>query len=83
MTGAQNPCLYLGSVIGLPVIIFLNDNERNRLHLLISCKTLVTLVADTSSSNGIILLRRSAVDHSCILMAAIGAFHQGYPPRYQ
>lgn len=51
--------LYLGAVIRLPVIVFLNDNHWNRLHLLISGKPLMTLITFSSAADGISVIRRS------------------------
>ena len=83
MTCAQNSRFDLGSVLGLPVAVFLNDDKRDRFHFLVSGEPLIALIADTPPSNGIIVFGRPAVDHPGIFMTAKRAFHPGYPPLYR
>jgi hypothetical protein len=75
MAGAEQPSLHLGTVIDFPVVILLDNDQRDRLNLLIGGKTLPAFVADPPAANGIVILRRPGIDHSRIFMAAKWTFH--------
>ena len=79
MTGSEHPCLDLGTVIGLSVIILFNNDQRNRLDLLVSGESLAAFITHTATANGIVIFRRSRIDHSGIFMAAERTFHR-HPP---
>ena len=75
MACSEHTALNLRSVIGLPVIILLDNNQRNGLHLLIGSETLTTLITDPSSSDGVVLLSRSGIYNSGILVIAKWTLH--------
>ena len=59
MAGTENASLDLGPVVGLPVVVLLDDDHGNGLYLFIGGKASGTDVADSSSADGIILFHRS------------------------
>jgi len=59
VTCTQNTCLYLLSVVGFTDIILLDDDKRDGLNLLICCKPLAALIANTPAPDGSIVLSRS------------------------
>ncbi len=82
MTGTEYSSFDLGSVICFPVVVFLDDYNRNRFDLLISRKSLITLIADSASSYGIIIVSRTAVNNSCVFMASKWTLHKFSPVLY-
>ena len=79
MTGSEHPCLDLGTVIGLSVIILFNNDQRNRLDLLVSGESLTAFITYTTAANGVVIFRRSRIDDSGIFMATERTFHR-HPP---
>ena len=57
------------------IVPFDDDDERDRLDLLVSRETLVALITDAPPPDRIVLLRRPGVDHPCIFMTAKRTFH--------
>ena len=74
MTGSEHPCLDLGTVIGLSVIILFNNDQWNRLDLLVSGESLAAFITYTTAANGVVIFRRSRIDDSGIFMLQNGHF---------
>ena len=75
VTGSQNPCLNLSPVILLPILILLDHNQGNGLHLLVSGKPPSAGIAHSSSADGIVLLHRPGVHHPRIILITIWTSH--------
>ena len=80
VAGPKHAPFYLRPVIGLSVVILLDNDQRNRLHLLICGKSFTAFVAYPAAADGIVVLGRSRIDYSGILMAAKRTFHSLSPP---
>jgi hypothetical protein len=76
MASTQYTGLDLRAVIRLSVIILLDDDQGNRLDLLISGKALFALVTHSSAADRIMILCRSGINYSRICMVAKGTFHR-------
>ena len=59
MARTKNAALKLGAVVGLPVLVLFDDDERDGLNLLIGGETLAAIIADTAPPDGIVILSRS------------------------
>jgi hypothetical protein len=73
----EHAALKFDSVVGLAVLILLDDDKRDGLNLLVGGETLAALIANTTSANGIVILGRSGINNSCVCVAAKRTFH-GY-----
>ena len=60
----------------IPVIILLDDDERNGLYFLVGGKSLITLIAYPAPSDGTVIIGRPGIYNSGILMTAKRAFHK-------
>ena len=80
MAGPQHAGLTLGTVILLPDIILLDNNQRYRLHLLIGGEALAAFIAQPSTADGIIIICRSGINHPRIIAAAKGTLHMRFLP---
>ena len=75
VTCTQYACLHLRPIISLPVVILLDNDQGNGLYLLIGGKSLAALITDTAAADGIVLLCRSGINYSGILMITIRTLH--------
>lgn len=75
MAGAQHTTLNLGTVILLSGVVFLDHNQRNGLHFLIGGKAFSAIIAKSAAADGIVVICRSGIDHSCIFTAAKWTLH--------
>lgn len=77
VAGTENAGLDLLPVIGLTIVILLDDDQGNRLNLFIGGKSLSTFVTFPSAADGIVILSRSGIDHAGIFLITIGTLHFG------
>ena len=56
MAGTQHAGFDLGTVVGLPVVIFFDDNQRDRLYLFIGRKTFAAHIAYPAAANRVIII---------------------------
>ena len=77
MTGTKNACFNLFPVIGLTIIVLLDDDQRNRLDLLICGKSLSAFITFSSSPYGIVVFCGSGINYAGIFLITIGTLHFG------
>ena len=75
MTGTNNAGFDFRTVVRFPVVVFLDDDQRQCLDFLIGCKTFPADRALTSAANGSVVVGRTGINHTCILCAAKWVFH--------
>ena len=82
MACTKNTCLYLRSVIGFSVVVFLDYYYRDGLYLFVGSEPLITFIANPATSYLIIIISRTAVNNPCILMTAKWTLHKFSPVLY-
>ena len=70
MTGTQHASFDLGTVVGLPVVIFFDDNQRDRLYLFIGRKTFAAHIAYPTAANRVIIIGWTGINYSRIVPTA-------------
>ena len=71
--------LNLSSIILLSIIIFLDNNKRYSLYLLISSESLTTLITHSTTANRCIIIRWSRINYSSIIATTKWTSHAQFP----
>lgn len=82
MTGMNDSRFYLGTVVRLSGLVFLNDHKRYRFQFLICGKTLSADDALTPAPDGAVVLRRSGINDFGICSVAKWTLQVFLPPVY-
>ena len=79
MAGTQHTGFDLGTVVGLPVVIFFDDNQRDRLYLFLGRKSFAAHIAYPTAANRVIIIGWTGINYSRIVPTAKRAFHLSAP----
>ena len=79
VAGTQDSGLNLLAVILLPVVVLLDDDQRNRLNLLIRSEPLPALIALAAPPDRGIIVGRTRINYTCVVTSAKRTFHEALP----